>query len=209
LKSQTEIVRIINEVKEGEQITSDKIEIVKVGEFNLPPDVIRKSEDAIGKYAKADFVKGDYILNTKVSNIPFAQNEYLTRLNGTKQAMSVTIKTFAAGLSGKLASGDVISIISADFGEFRTTVVPPELQYVEVLAVTSDTGEDKEYNPDMNEKVDEKELPSTITLLVTQTQAKILAELEAKGKIHTMLVYRGNRENVDKFIKLQDEYLGK
>lgn len=45
---------------------------------------------------------GDYILNTKLSGTPAAENAYLYNLDGTKQAISVTIKSYSNGLSGKL-----------------------------------------------------------------------------------------------------------
>ena len=50
---------------------------------------------------------------------------------------------------------------------------------------------------------DEADLPSTVTLLVSEEQAVILAELEKKGTIHLSLVYRGDRENAEKFIEAQ------
>ena len=45
-----------------------------------------------------------------------------------------------------------------------------ELQYVEVISVTASSG----YDANTGEVVDEKELPSTVTLLVTTEQAKVL-----------------------------------
>ena len=38
-------------------------------------------------------------------------------------------------------------------------------------------------------------------------QSKLLAELEAEGKIHLSLVYRGERENAEKFVAAQDSIL--
>jgi pilus assembly protein CpaB len=39
--------------------------------------------------------------------------------------MSVTIKSFATGLSGKLKSGDIVSVLVADYQESSKTVVRP------------------------------------------------------------------------------------
>ena len=52
---------------------------------------------------------------------------------------------------------------------------------------------------------DERELPSTVTLLVSPEQSKILAELEADGKLHLSLVYRGTPANTAKFITAQEK----
>ncbi len=54
---------------------------------------------------------------------------------------------------------------------------------------------------------DGKELPSTVTLLVTPEQSKVLAELEEEGTIHLTLVYRGSKENAEKFLSAQDDVL--
>ena len=145
---------------------------------------------------------GDYILNTKLSDTPAAENAYLYNLDGTKQAMSVTIKSFATGLSGKLKSGDIVSVLVADYQETGKTVTPPELQYVEIISVTASTGYDANTGEATAE--DEKELPSTVTVLVRPEQAQVLAGLEPDAKIHLTLVYRGTQDNAQKFIDTQD-----
>ena len=84
-------------------------------------------DNVVGKYAKADLAVGDYILAAKLSDAPAAENAYLYNLDGTKQAISVTIKSFATGLSGKLQSGDIVSVIVADYPEDGETTIPAEL----------------------------------------------------------------------------------
>ena len=44
----------------------------------------------------------------------------------------------------------------------------------------------------------------SVTLLVTPEQGKVLAELEADGKLHLSLVYRGTKENARKFVEAQE-----
>ena len=207
VRAQTEIVRITDTVKKGEVLTANKLETIQVGAYNLPGNLVKKKDEAIGKYAAADLQKGDYILSTKLSETPLAEFEYLNELDGTKQAMSITIKSFAAGLSGKLEPGDIISLISADSGNTGITVTPPELKYVKVLAVTLGTGTDKEYDTGEEKNGDEeKELPATLTLLVNSTQTKVLAGLEKNGNLHMTLVYRGAKANTEKFLIAQDRY---
>ena len=70
---------------------------------------------------------GDYILTSKLTDTPAAENAYLYNLNGEKQAISVSIKSFAGGLSGKLISGDIVSVIAPDYKKQGVTVIPPEL----------------------------------------------------------------------------------
>ena len=207
LRSQTEIVRVTSSIKKGDVIGADKLEMVKVGAYNLPDNVVKNKELAVGKYVNADLQKGDLILSSKLSEKPLAEFEYLNELNGTKVAMSITIKNFAAGLSGKLEAGDIVALISANYDNLGATTIPPELQYVKVLAATAETGTDKGYisQKETTTENQEKKLPATLTLIVNTEQAKLLADLEQKGNIHATLVYRGSRENADQFLNEQDK----
>ena len=196
----TEIVRVTKDIKEGDEITAEMVQSVEVGAYNLPQNLMTDKKEVVGKYATADLAAGDYILSSKLSAVPAAENAYLYNLDGKKQAISVTIKSFATGLSGKLESGDIVTVIVADYQGKGETVIPPELQYVEVISVTASSG----YDANTGEVVDDKELPSTVTLLVTTEQAKVLAELEQDSELHLALVYRGTPENAAKFIAAQD-----
>lgn len=208
ISQKTEIVRVAKEIKAGDEITKDMVQTVEVGGYNLPENIIKTKDTVVGTYAVADLSVGDYILNTKVSQTPAYENAYLYNLDGTKQAISLTLKTFAGGLSGKLQSGDIVSVIAPDYKGQGMTVIPPELKYVEVISVTAPSG----YDANTGEKIknqDERELPSTVTLLVTPEQGNILAELETEGKSHLSLVFRGDSEKAKEFITVQEEVINK
>ncbi len=202
ISQKTNIVRVAKDIKAGDQITKDMVQSVEVGGYNL------------GKYAAADLSVGDYLLPSKLSDTPSAENTYLYSLTGKKQAISISVKTFADGLSGKLMAGDIVSVIAPNYKKQGATVIPPELQYVEVIAVTASTGydtdtESSDEKSSAQSSDDEKSLPSTVTLLATPEQSKILAMLEADGTMHLSLVYRGDKENADEFLKAQDDALAK
>ena len=206
ISKKTEIVRVVKPIKIGDEITKDMVKRVEVGAYNLPEDVVRTMEEVTGKYASAAMVPGDYIIHSKIADEPAAENAYLYSLNGEKQAVSLSIRAFANGLSGKLISGDIVSVIAPDYRKQGATVIPPELQYVEVIAVTANSGYDAN-TAEKGDKEEEKELPGTVTLLATPEQSKILAELEADGKPHLALVYRGSKENAAKFVEAQEARL--
>lgn len=208
ISEKTEIVRVVKPVKIGEEITADKVKTVEVGGYNLPEDVVKNLDTAVGKFASADLAVGDYIISSKIADEPAAENAYLYNLTGEKQAMSISLKTFANGLSGKLQSGDIVSVIAPDYKNQGATVIPPELQYVEVIAVTANSGYDANTDAQSADgESEEKELPGTVTLLVTPEQSRILAELEADGKAHLSLVYRGEAEQTAVFITAQEAVL--
>ncbi len=206
LSKKVTIVRFNQRVQEGEQITKNMVDVVEVGNHNLPENVVRNLADVEGKYLTATVYAGDYILTDKISEEPSAENKYLYNLNGEKQAMSITINTFAEGLSGKLKSGDIVSVIAPDYLGSGETVIPAELKYVEVIAVTAKSGYDANTEEQRTEE-EEKELPSTVTILVRPEQSRLLARLEAEGEIHLSLVFRGEAEKALEFIKAQDQVL--
>ena len=86
-----EIVRVTADIKEGDEITAEMVQTVEVGAYNLPSGIMTEKDEVVGKYATADLKVGDYILASKLSNEPAAENAYLYNLDGTKQAISVTI----------------------------------------------------------------------------------------------------------------------
>ena len=206
LSKKVAIVRFNQMVQEGEQITKNLVDVVEVGNHNLPENVVRNLADVEGKYLTATVYAGDYILTDKISEEPSAENKYLYNLNGEKQAMSITINTFAEGLSGKLKSGDIVSVIAPDYLGSGETVIPAELKYVEVIAVTAKSGYDANTEEQRTEE-EEKELPSTVTILVRPEQSRLLARLEAEGEIHLSLVFRGEAEKASEFIEAQDQVL--
>lgn len=205
LKSKVTLVRVTKEIRTGEQITDKMVTSVEAVGYNLPSNVIYKIEEVVGKYANADLYKGDYILKSKLSDTPMLRNAYLNKLNGENRAISVSIKSFASGLSGKLEAGDIVSLIAADVGSQRETLVYPELQYVEIIATTESSGSDQ--NVQERGNGEEEELASTITVLASPEQSRLLAELEQTGKLHAALVFRGESTQAQKFLDEQASVL--
>lgn len=206
--NQVQIVRVTKSIPEGTQVTKDMVSTVSVGSYNLPSNIIKSDKDVIGKYTTAELESGDYILSTKLSDK--AKSPYLSDLDGKKQAISISIKSFAAGLSGKLQSGDVVQLIVSGYGDAKQTIAPPELKYVKLLAATTAKGEDTDQAKDTEKKDDSSNsdnIPATLTLLVTQEQATRLVDYETNGKLYATLVYRGDEQTANGYLSKQDEFL--
>ena len=202
-ESRVDIVRMTKDVVQGHQISENDIEVVKVGGYNLPADVILKKENVVGKFATTDLKAGDYLFPSKLTNTSDKANDVFRTLDGTKQAISITIQTFAGGLSGKLQNGDIVQLVV--YQQDRTkAIIPGALTYVKVITTTTAEGADKD-ELTVNED-GTYELPSTVTLLVNQAQAKLLVEYENSGRIHADLVYRGDEATAQKFLDAQDDY---
>ena len=202
-ESKVDIVRMKQDVVQGYQISENDVEVVKVGEYNLPSEVIKKKENVVGRFATTDLKTGDYLLPSKLTNTSDKANDVFRTLNGDKQAISITIQTFAGGLSGKLQNGDIVQLVVYRNSTAKT-FIPGALTYVKVITTTTAEGADKD-ELTINED-GTYELPSTVTLLVNQAQAKLLVEYENSGKIHADLVYRGDEATAQKFLDAQDDY---
>ena len=129
----TDIVRVKNTIERGQQITANDLEIVRVGSYNLPDGVIKDGKSVVGKYATATLFAGDYLFSEKITGESNSAADILAALDGKEVAISVSIGSYADGLSGKLENGDIISIIIYNKEEYRS-YIPAELRYVRVIS---------------------------------------------------------------------------
>ena len=204
--SRVDIVRITRDITQGHKLTADDIEIVTIGSFGMPADVITDKDAVIGKYASCDLKKTDFLLPSKISDNADSASDVFMNLDGSQVAMSITIPSFAGGLSGKLTNGDIVSlIVYTDADGENIAKVPEALQYVRVITSTTAAGLDKD---ELIQNEDGTyELPTTVTLLVNPMQAQFLAEYENNSKIHAVLVSRGNDKQATKMLAEQSVIL--
>lgn len=208
LASKTTVIRLKQDVPQGAQITGAMLEAVEVGSMNLPADMQNDPKQIIGKYTVTAMFAGDSFTDKKLSDTIDTSDSLLRQLKPNETAMSVTIKSLADGLSGKLQQGDVIQIVSVD--EDDKAQIYEELQYVEVLATTADNGSDDTYkdgevNADNSD--DEQSLYAAITVILQdRAQALRLAECE-NTSLQAVFVTRGNEELKAECLKAQLELL--
>ena len=201
----TEVVRFTADVSHGTEIKDTDIELVEISNSALPEKVIKDKNAVVGKYATTDIFKGDFATESKVTDNANTASDIMASLKGDKVAMSITINSFAGGLSGKLENGDIVSIYVTNKDD--ETENPAALKYVKVITTTTSGGIDEN---DVVENEDGSfELPTTITVLVSVEQAKILANYEESVTMHVALVYRGDDATANKFLKAQDDYFAK
>lgn len=196
----TEIVRMVKDVPAGATIAETDIELVKVGSYNLPSNIITDKTKVVGKCALVSFAAGDYVLPSKVGDNRENAQSILEALDADHKAISITIGSFALGFSGKLKTGDIISILVYDEVE-NLTYTPDELKYVKVITTTTSNGIDKE-------DVEDTSQPVTVTLLVNTEQAELLAFYEKVADMHIVLEYRGDPETAQKYLDVQNKVFG-
>lgn len=205
--STCEIVRMKTAVPRGILITSEDVELVSVGGFNLPDTTARKTEDVIGTYAATNLYPGDYILPEKVSSVPLSSDLTLNEIPDGMVAISITSQTLATGLSDKLQGGDIIRLYHYDDENVLQPVTDiPELRFVKVLSITDQDGLDIDYTTPPAED-EERQQTATITVLATPDQAMLLARYENEGVLHVALISRGNEKLADELLERQSEIL--
>jgi SAF domain. len=200
----TEIVKVKETIKANGELTRDNLKMEEVTNYNLPKNAVRNMDDVIGKYTTARLDPDDYVLESKLAGDLIESGNYLGLLDGNKQVVSVAVKDLASGISGKLTSGDIVSIFNSAEVVNSTSKSYPELQYIKVLAVTTASGIDLEgeaYTKD-------SELPATVTLLVNQKQAELVTAIDKQGNLVFSLVFPHNGEEslANTFLEKQDQY---
>lgn len=198
------VVRVTTDVVKGTAITEKDVSIVEIGKTGLQENAVTDIKSVVGKYAVCDIKTGTNILKSYLSDTADSAADVFRTLNGTKQALSITIDNFAGGVSGKLENGDIVSIIVT---REKQTTIPTELTYVRVITTTTASGVDKNnLQPDEDGNY---ELPTTVTLLVNKQQAKILANYESDGDMHISLVFRGDEASANKYLEAQEKVFTK
>ena len=201
-ESRVTVIRVRTNLSRGHCLEESDLEEVEVSAYHLQTNAVTSVNQAVGCYAACDLKAGQTLLQSHLSSTGETASDVLATLDGTKQAISVTIGTLAAGLSGKLQNGDIISVLSYRDG---ITSAPPELTYVRVITSTTADGIDQD---ELAENDDgSRDLPVTVTLLVTPRQAALLVQLEHSGSLHLELVYRGEEAVAERFLQAQDDYL--
>lgn len=194
------VVRTKQDIQQGQQITGNMLETVKVTKLNIPHGVETVSKNVIGKYAATKIVKSDMVFASMLTT----HNSYYD-LRAGQMLFSVTVKNLADGLSGKLQPGDIVSAFVQKSQSTGNSViaatVPKELQSLRVAAVTSSTGEDT--NKATSAQNNGENLPATVTLVANQQQAAVLAGYES-GTIHLALVSRNNEKQALQLLAEQD-----
>ena len=194
------VIQLNKTVTQGSMITADNIVKTEIGSYGVGEAVVRDEKQVIGKYAKTDLYSGVNLVSAMLSDTSDSAGDVLKTLDGSKQAVSITVPSFAGAVSGKLKNGDIVSVIVT---EEKKTTIPVELTYVKVITTTTGKGIDQdEAAPKEDGTYDS---PSTITLLVNAEQAKLLAYYESAAKMHLSLVYRGKGESAQKFLDTQDK----
>ena len=111
---------------------------------------------------------------------------------------NISLGTVYRNLGQLIETGDIISVIVYDAKE-NNTFTPDELRYVRVVTSTTSKGLDKA-------EVTDHSQPVTVTLIVNQEQAELLAKYEKTSSMHFTLEYRGDEATAQMYLEEQASY---
>lgn len=182
--------RLTGNAVKGSQITETMLVPETVGAYGMNR-LLTEKDDILNRYTTSDLPEGQLLFQENVSENPVTEG--LQSLGSGRVAYTITSNSAAASMSGKLISGDIVSVyVNGEAGP----ELPPELTYVEVLFATTTE------NTDQNDGEKPSDI-STVTLLVTPKQALKLTDYEYNAHIHLALAYRGSSEVAQQFIDKQ------
>ncbi len=211
IDAKVDIIRAKTDINEGQKITKQNIQIVKMSHFNLPNEVIKKEDLVLGKFADVKITKGDFLFLSKLSDTKGSKYRYLDNMPEGKRAISLSLEKLSTSVSAKLKAGDIVSIFATFNNENHDTVLDKSLKFVKVLSLSKMDAEDyiqiDEKTQDKSIDRHEKQIPVTITFLVSEYQAKILAGYEAEAKIHLALVSRDENRRSEVLLLEQDKII--
>lgn len=201
-----EVVIILQDIRQGAQITEDMVELSSFPKDKIPAGAIRETKDVLGKYAASNLYAGDCMTQAKITADGNTAEDVFATLDGSKVAISVTVDSIAAAVSGKLQNGDIITFFITE-QDADKAIQPGALTYLQVVTTTTSDGIDQD---SIVENEDGSfSLPSTVTVLANAEQAKLLASYEGNASIHVAFVYRGDKQTANQFLEAQDAYFEK
>lgn len=107
--SMTQVVRLTQNVKAGEQLTAENLETTTIPAANIPSGASSSVDTYRGKYAVTQLFAGDILTATKVRDT--LVDPVAAGAAKGKQLVSLTIPTLTAGVSGTLLPGDVVAVM--------------------------------------------------------------------------------------------------
>lgn len=151
-------VRLKSDVSVGEEIRADMLEAIAVDKSIIPDSAITSPDGVTGQFAAADLFAGDFLIPAKARTQQDNLDYLKTATEKGLRLVSITLPSLAAGVSGKVLPGDVISIMAlmkTQSADTSQTLDPePIVDSNGQGSVSSDSNEEAvmssgQYNPDM------------------------------------------------------------
>ncbi len=189
------------EMPRGTAVTSVMLTTDEWPKDKLPAGAITSTEDAVGCTVTIPLLKGEPLLDQKIAKAGFGRGVAPLVANGMR-AFTVQTPTLTSGVGGLVLPGNKVDVLwtattnknRSDNDETGGGATVTLLQNIEILAADQQIGE--EDAPVGKQVAANKELRS-VTLQVTETDAKKLSLAQQKGTINLALRNGGDAESVN------------
>lgn len=198
-ESKIKVVAVTTNVKKGDVISDENITLVSVRASSVPKEAIKNKADVVGKISACDMFKGDYIFKEKLHDENYRDDFEKECLESGKIKVSIPTNQMYQSVSYKIQKGDIVTAIVYNKDD-KDSKILPELMYMYVSNATGNDGYDSD-SENFNGKV------STITLILTKEQAKLLISKVEQNIVYFALIYHGDDDVAREYIKTQDDFL--
>lgn len=187
-----DVVKVTRTIEKNTQITEDMLEICQLPKQAVTENTITDKESIIGRIAAVTLLPEDNLVAQKFTDISSAIENELYKLDASDRlAVSVSVKSLASSVSGRILPGDVVSVYGF-LNDKKMLSEYDDLKYIEVISVSNSNAEEiSTRNADVETDTSDKIVPATVTLSVNQNQAQELVILENTSNIHIVFVGRG------------------
>lgn len=186
------VVKVIKRIEKNTQISEDMLAIKQLPKIAVPDNAITDKSMIIGKAAAVTLYPEDNLIPQKFISLDSVGDKAFYDMDNTEQiAVSVTVSSLAASVSGKIIPGDVVSVYGF-ITETKTLAEYTDLLYLEVIGVSNANAEElSERTSGSETDSSDKVIPATVTLSVNRNQAHELIMLENTSSLHIVFVGRG------------------
>ena len=186
------VVKVIKRIEKNTQISEDMLAIKQLPKIAVPDNAITDKSMIIGKAAAVTLYPEDNLIPQKFISLDTVGDKAFYDMDNTEQiAVSVTVSSLAASVSGKIMPGDVVSVYGF-VTETKTLAEYTDLLYLEVIGVSNANAEElSERTSGSETDSSDKVIPATVTLSVNRNQAQELIMLENTSSLHIVFVGRG------------------
>ena len=196
------IYALKNDVSNGTVISSEMLTPIKTSDSTLYKLAVSESDlrtiTAEGYCAKHNLSQGYYLLDADLMKSDGTGTTDIVPKN--KQIISVPVSSIYSSVSYTIRKGDVIRFYSTYEDERNGIVayIPSTLNYVEIYEVYDSGGIACSKSG---------AAPSSISLVVNQTQALDIVTLINTSKVYYSLMSSGDEEMAQKFLNHQEQIL--
>ncbi|MTI82203.1 MAG: Flp pilus assembly protein CpaB [Firmicutes bacterium] len=157
-------------------INDQMLEFIEMPVEYIMPGAIVDAKDAVGKLARSDIYPGEQILSNKLIGKNDPAGGLSAKVEPGKRAVTIPANNVSA-LHGLLGIGDNVDVLvtfDTPNGKVATSTI---IHKVPVLAV----------NKRIQGTSGGQEEPSTVTLMVTPSQAQMIVLAKERGGLHMVL----------------------